>query len=340
MRNHEVTKIQQLLDAQGHLAEAGWARTPVWQYRRTDVQAPRLRIKEWDYYLIVSHDHAVAFTLSDDGYIGLQSVSFLDFAGKSEHTESILNVFPMGKMHMPSDPREGSVHYADRRLTMDFELSGGKRHITCRFLKFDGDRDFSCDLTLTEPEMDKLTITLPWNSDPHAFYYNRKVNCMPAEGEVRYGEDVCRFSPVTDFGTLDWGRGVWTYDNTWLWSNGNGIADGHVFGYNFGYGFADNAAATENVLYIDGRLEKLDDVIFDVPKASYTDPWYFHSDDGRVRLTMQPILDRKACTKFAFILSDQHQVFGRMNGEVRLEDGTVLRLQDFTCFAEQVHNKY
>ena len=32
-------------------------------------------------YLVVGDDCAVAFTLSDDGYVGLQSVSLLDFPG-------------------------------------------------------------------------------------------------------------------------------------------------------------------------------------------------------------------------------------------------------------------
>ena len=48
-----------------------------------------VRITEWDYYLVVGDDCAVAFTLSDDGYVGLQSVSLLDFSGEPwEHTET------------------------------------------------------------------------------------------------------------------------------------------------------------------------------------------------------------------------------------------------------------
>ncbi|MFR1035019.1 MAG: DUF2804 family protein [Acutalibacteraceae bacterium] len=30
------------------------------------------------------------------------------------------------------------------------------------------------------------------------------------------------FHPETDFGTLDWGRGVWTYDNRWYWGSAMG----------------------------------------------------------------------------------------------------------------------
>ena len=82
MRNHEVTNEQQLLDENGKIAEPGWARRPVWKYDRSRIKSPAFRIKEWDYYLVMNEDYAAAFTLSDDGYIGLQSVSLLNFKEK------------------------------------------------------------------------------------------------------------------------------------------------------------------------------------------------------------------------------------------------------------------
>ena len=74
-RNHEVTAVQPLLDSRGELREPGWSRSPVQSYDRGAIRAPKWRIKEWDYYLVLSDGFAGAFTISDDGYIGLQSVS-------------------------------------------------------------------------------------------------------------------------------------------------------------------------------------------------------------------------------------------------------------------------
>ena len=79
MRNHEVTQRHQLLDLNGRLMEPGWSKDLVQVYDRRAIKAPKFRIKEWDYYLVLSDQFACAFTLSDDGYIGLQSVSLLDF---------------------------------------------------------------------------------------------------------------------------------------------------------------------------------------------------------------------------------------------------------------------
>ena len=54
-----------------------------------------------------------------------------------------------------------------------------------------------------------------------------------------------------------------------------------------------------------------------------------------------PIIDRSDYTSVLdIILTSQHQVFGRMTGKAVLDDGTVIRIKDFLCFAERVHNKY
>lgn len=342
MRNHEVTNIQPLLKDDGSLREPGWSKQLLQIYNRNDIKAPKFRIKEWDYYLVISEENqfGVAFTVSDVGYIGLHSVSLLDFKVPCEHTETILTPFPMGKTNMPSTSDKGNVLYNDKRLHIKFLKSEGERRIVCRFENFKDGKPFECDITLKQPEMDTMVIATPWKEKKTAFYYNQKINCMPASGKVKFDGKEYVFNPETDFGTLDWGRGVWTYDNTWYWGSGNGIVNGKPFGFNIGYGFGDTSAASENMLFYDGKCHKLDDVTFNIPASSYTDPWTFTSSDGRFEMEFEPIIDRCAKIDVKFIITDQHQVFGRMNGKAVLDDGTVLEIKDLLCFAEDVHNKY
>ena len=339
-RNHEVTNIQPLLDSRGELREPGWSRSPVQRYDRSAVKAPKWRIKEWDYYLVLSDGFAGAFTISDDGYIGLQSVSLLRFGDQPwEHTETVLNAFPMGKLKLPAGSSDCVTEYADNRLQMRFEAREGVRHITCHFSRFCDGRPFDCDIVLAQPEMDSMVIATPWDKK-HAFYYNQKINCMRASGYMEYDGVRYEFRPENSFGTLDWGRGVWTYDNTWYWGSGNADLNGKAFGFNIGYGFGNTAAASENALFYDGRLHKLEDVTFHIPPSSYLDPWTFTSSDGRFEMTFVPVLDRAAKLDFKVLVSDQHQVFGRMSGTAILDDGTRLELRDCMCFAEKVHNRY
>ena len=335
-----MTKIQALLKEDGCLREPGWARKQVWQYDRSQIRAPKFRIKEWDYYLVLNEKFAGAFTISDDGYIGLQSVSLLNFEEGWEHTETILNLLPMGRLNLPSSSSEGETVYQDHRIAMKFSIEEGKRKIRCRFDHFYQGKPFSCDIVLEQPPMDTMVIATPWKEKKTAFYYNQKINCMPASGSMTFDGKTYSFSRNTDFGTLDWGRGVWTYDNRWYWGSGNTVVDGKPFGFNIGYGFGDTSAASENILFYDGKAHKLDDVTFHIPKDDYMKPWKFTSSDGRFEMDFIPVLDRAAKTSALVIETDQHQVFGKMSGRAILDDGSVLQLKDLMCFAEDVHNRY
>ena len=339
-RNHEVTRIQMLLNDEGELTEPGWSRRMLQIYDRRMIKAPKWRIKEWDYYLVLGRDFGAAFTISDDGYIGLQSVSLLWLGEKPrEHTETVLNAFPMGKLSLPPDSSDGVTEYKDKRLHMRFSAGDGRRRIQCVFRNFHEGKTLKCDITLQQPDMETMVIATPWDKK-HAFYYNQKINCMRASGHILFDGRKYEFDPAADFGTLDWGRGVWTYDNTWHWGSGNADIDGNSFGFNIGYGFGNTGAASENVLFYNGKAHKLDDVTFHIPETGYMDPWKFTSSDGRFEMDFVPVLDRAANLDFKVIVSDQHQVFGKMSGTAVLDDGTPIRLKDVLCFAEKVHNRY
>ena len=338
MRNHEITK-KQLLLKNGDIAEPGWSRRMLQIYHRNDIKAPKFRIKEWDYYLIMSKDFAVALTVSDLGYMGMISASFLDFTKPWEHTESVLTAMPMGKMKLPASSDHGVTAYHSERLSMRFTVENGKRQLVCDFKQFDGEKPFKCDIVLEDIETESLVIATPFEKKHH-FYYNQKINCLPAGGWAEYDGVRHTFDPTTDFGTLDWGRGVWTYDNFWYWGSGSGYVDGVPVGFNICYGFGDTSAATENVIFYDGKVHKIDEVTFHIPEDDYTKPWKFTSGDGRFEMDFKPIIDRAAKTDVKLILSDQHQVFGKMSGVMILDDGRKVELKDFLCFAEEVHNRY
>lgn len=188
-----------------------------------------------------------------------------------------------------------------------------------------------------------MVICTPFDKPGH-FYFNQKILCMRAKGTVTIGNEKYEFSPERSFGLLDWGRGVWTYSNTWYWSAASGLAGGVPFGFNLGYGFGNTSAATENMLFYDGRAHKLSQVTFHIPmrdgKEDYLKPWTFTSDDGRFEMDFVPVLDRASCTDVKLIKSDQHQVFGKFTGKAVLDNGRVIDVKDFMGFAEKVVNKW
>ena len=340
---HEITVSAPLLDEKGNLREPGYAKRLLPIYRRADIKAPAARIKEWDYYLVANDHFAVALTIADNGYMGLDSVSFLQFDEGWQMTRSPMRAFPMGRTGLPETSAAGDTASSGKRHALVFRHVPGGRELTFRMEDFLNRDTIEGHLLLTQEPEESMVICTPFDKPGH-FYYNQKINCMRAAGTVRIGGQTYIFDPADSFGVLDWGRGVWTYHNTWYWGSASGQVDGVPFGWNIGYGFGDTSAASENMLFYGGRAHKLGQVTFHIPMAGkredYLAPWRFTSDDGRFEMDFAPILDRAACTDVKLIKSDQHQVFGRFTGTALLDDGTPVRVKDLLGFAEKVENKW
>ena len=168
---------------------------------------------------------------------------------------------------------------------------------------------------------------------------------MKAKGYCKVRGETYNFDESDSLGTLDWGRGIWTYKNTWYWASlQTRLADGKTFGFNLGYGFGDTSNASENMLFVDGVAHKLDQVVFEIPtkdgKDDFMSPWKFRDNEGRLDLDFVPVIDRVDVTDVLVIASHQHQVFGKYSGKVVLDDGTVLEIKDQLGFAEKVFNKW
>lgn len=342
---HEITKPTELLDANGCLKEPGYAKKNFFMYDRSKIKANRLRIKEWDYYLVYNNRFAVALTIADNNYMGLDSVSFLQFDPACEKTVSIMQVMPGGKKKLPASSGSGdvSVQYPNASISFRHGPVAGERILEFNIKNFDGGKPFWGKITLSEEPDESMTIATPFDKKAH-FYYNQKINCMRADGFVNYLGKEYLFKNEDSFGVLDWGRGVWTYRNTWIWGSGSGQIDGILFGFNIGYGFGDTSAATENMLFYNGKASKLNQVMCRIPQKSgrddYLKPWSITSDDGRFEMEFVPVLDRASCVNLGVLKSDQHQVFGRFNGKAVQDDGTVIAVKDFMGFVEKVFNKW
>lgn len=311
------------------------------QYDKKAIKASKIKIKEWDYYCILSDNQGISFTIADNAYLGLISCTLFDFINAKEITKNIMNPFPLGSLNMPESYEKGNIEFSNKETIIQFIINGNIREIIFDFKNFSDDKTLNGKIELfQEPKMDTMVIATPFAENPRAFYYNQKINCMPAHGEFFLGDQKLTFDSATDMGVLDWGRGVWTYSNTWYWGSASGLLNGIHFGFNIGYGFGDTSAASENMIFYAGKAHKLDIVSFEINEEDYLKPWNFYSNDGRFEMKFEPILDRFSNTNILIIQSKQHQVFGKYSGRVILDDGKVLEISNFLGFAEKVKNRW
>lgn len=357
MKENRITEAGPLLGQDGVLTNPGYATSLLLEYRKTDVKASKWRLKEWDYYLVNDDKYALALTLADLHYAGLISASVIDFEDRSYKTSSALAILPRGSFNMPESSEQGVSAFSNKQVDFRFEVEKGVRKLSVVFRNFDGDKDLRAEVVLDEEPQDSMVIATPWAENPRAFYYNQKIVAMRAQGSFIWGDITHDFKPQDSFGLLDWGRGVWTYDNTWLWAAAQGWqearGEAHRFGLNLGYGFGDTSAASENMAFMDGKAYKLGRVEFVIPPSKQEgqagkgagaryelmEPWRMVDDEGKLDLIFTPTIDRFDYMNYGAIVTDQHQVFGTYSGTVTLDDRE-FAVSDLKGFAEVVHNKY
>lgn len=341
---HEITKVIPLLDEKGNLTEPGYAKKLLPVYDRSKVKGGFMRLKEWDYYYVGNNEFGIALTIADNSYMGLDSISFLWFGNNPwEITKSEMRWLTNQKTDLPASSTCGISKISGKGYALIFDVNSKRRTLKAHMDNFKDGKAIDIDLVLTKEPGESMVICTPFKKEEH-FYYNQKINCMRAEGKVHLGDETYVMNPDSSFGVLDWGRGVWTYHNTWYWGSASGLVDGVDFGFNIGYGFGDTSAASENMIFYDGKAHKLSQVTFHIPmkngREDYLKPWTFTSDDGRFEMDFVPIINRASCTDVKIIKSDQNQVFGRFNGTAILDDGTKLEVKDLLGFAEKVENKW
>lgn len=340
---HEITQAIPLLDEQGELTQPGWTRRLLPVYDRSKVRGGPLRLKERDCYLVMNRQCALALTISDNRYMGMDSISLIDLWEGWQVTRSPMRLMPLGGTGLPQSSLRGSCARAGRGYGLLFQHEGEGRTLHAHMDRFRDGQALDAQILLTQEPEESIVMCTPFEK-PGQFYFNQKINCMRAQGKVTLGDREYVFDPEDSFAVLDWGRGVWTCRGTWYWGSASGMVDGVPFGFNIGYGFGDTSAATENALFYGGKLHKLSQVTFHIPRKNgrehYLAPWTFDSDDRRFRMKFRPILDRAACPSAGVVRSGQHQVFGSFTGTAVLDDGTAVRLKELLGFAEKVDDRW
>jgi len=342
----EIEREMELLDAKGRIVEEGWARKPLWRYRRASIAGSALRIKEWDYYYLFFDGgrRGLTFTLSDLGFAGMFAIGWFEFDRGFYRQKDETTLLPLGGTGFPEDPASGSVFYEGKGISIWVSSGEGLRRVRAEAPGLEGSEGksgLSADISFAAPETeDSMNIATSWKERRTAFYYNRKINCMRASGTVRLGGKAWKLDPARDSGGLDWGRGLWTYKNRWYWSSASGFLPEGAFGWNLGYGFSDRSSATENAIFLNGHAHKLGEVEFHYDPSDYLKQWRITSDDGRFEAAFEPLLDRKSDTNLLLIRSAQHQVFGKFTGRAMLDDGTPIKFKNFPGFAEDVYNRW
>lgn len=159
---------------------------------------------------------------------------------------------------------------------------------------------------------------------------------MPAEGSIQIGEKEYSFNPDTSFGLMDWGRGIWPYHTHWKWASACGIIQDFPVAFNIGYGFGDLSTHTENIIFYNGKAHKIDEVTFHHEDRDPTKAWTFTSNDDRFNMVLTPLIPHREKINFGLIYLNSSLLHGFYTGDVVLDSGEKIHIENMLGHAEDI----
>ncbi|MFX0139575.1 MAG: DUF2804 domain-containing protein [Candidatus Hodarchaeota archaeon] len=335
-KQNEITEPSNLLNKDGSLIQRGWARKPILKYNKENIGKGWFRIKEWDHYSILNKQFGFQLTIGDIGYLTQMSYVWLDFENKKRDGKGVFKFFTKSKLLPLSSLGDSKIEFPTKKFKATIIKSKNKRIVTIEDHKFQGKRLKGTITFEDNPKMDNTVVVTGYKEDPRLFYYNHKINYMPAEGSIQIGNDSYKFEPETSFGLMDWGRGIWPYKTHWLWGSACGIVNGIPVAFNIGYGFGDLSTHTENIIFYDGKAHKIDEVVFHHHNRDPTKPWKFTSSDDRFNMVLTPLVPHREKLNFGIISLNSSLLHGLYTGDLVLESGEKIHIEDMLGHAEDI----
>ncbi|MBD3228952.1 MAG: DUF2804 family protein [Candidatus Lokiarchaeota archaeon] len=324
--NNEITQPSDLFDKDGNLLQKGWATELILNYNKEDIRVGKksLRIKEWDCYCILNERYSLTLIIADIGYFGMGTITWIDFKKQEQKDGIAIKLFTRGKLDLPPTSNTSDVSFKRNKFLLDFNREGDYRILSVKNKSFSNGEGIEGELKLyQDPQMDTMVNVIPFKNKKH-FVYVQKINCMPASGSIKIGNEFYNFSDKDTFSCLDWSRGVFPYKTSWYWGSASGIVDGKLFGFNIDYGFGDESIASKNMIFYDGKGHKLDQITFHINRNDYMEPWRFSSNDDRFEMTLDPVYHEKQNLNLLILktLSIRVDKFGHLSYTVDRGNGS------------------
>ncbi|MBB1031046.1 MULTISPECIES: DUF2804 domain-containing protein [unclassified Dietzia] len=309
-------------------AAVGWTRTPL---HRTAI-AGWGRTKRWEYWGIVTDRFVVGLTVAGLDYLSTCAVYVLDRRTGVETTRSGIN--PLARPAFSDEAGVGTVHASAGVGSgrVGIEIDDDDEGATAIRVRAPGLR---VDLDVLRPGHDSLGVVVPWTE--RRFQYTLKDLANPVTGSVTL-DGIAR-DLGTGWAVLDRGRGRWRYATRWNWGAGSGVVDGVPCALQVGGRWTDGTGSTENGILVDGRLHKIsEDLHWTYDLADPAAAWRVRGE--RLDATLTPFHLRRDITELGILAVRTHQAFGTWSGTGVLDDGTAVRLDGLTGWAEESRNRW
>ncbi|MCH8544415.1 MAG: DUF2804 domain-containing protein [Alcanivorax sp.] len=301
--------------------------------------AKHFHYKQFQYFGVISDTLLAGCAFAHTGWIGIAFFYVFEPAtGKlREHTWRS----PLGQaLTMSSSPVSGQSVFQQgkNRLQMGYAREGDTLVKTLSVSL----PDLQLDVRMVEAASYQ-PMSLCTRTGINGWVYANKVAGVPVTGTLRHGkekvsEGTC-LEQIAACGHHDFSAGYMRRQTFWNWACLSGYSDGQHIGLNLSCG-VNETSFTENCLWLDGQLIKVDTTAFEYDRDNLLAPWRIRTGDGQVTLQFEPLGNHRERMNLGVFASNFNQLFGRFEGTVTLQDGRTIAIRNLYGFVEEQYAKW
>jgi len=169
------------------------------------------------------------------------------------------------------------------------------------------------------------------------FTYTEKNNALLVSGQLSLAGK--HFPLEHARAGYDFSAGFMRRQTNWRWASINTLVDGQPLGLNLAAG-VNETGLCENALWFDGHIQHLSPAQFQFDRYNQQSRWQISTLCDELALEFTPLFCRQEKVQAGLLASNFRQYVGHYQGEVRLLDGRILKLDGSLGLAEDHYAKW
>ena len=295
----------------------------------------RFHYKQFQYFGVISDQVLIGCALADTAWLGLAFVYVFDV--RTQKLQEFTWRSPLSRaMQLSESPCEGESHFQQRGI--DIRLGYRReRGALVKTLQIDC-KALSVNAQMTESSP-FTPMSLCTRAGINGWVYANKVAGLSVSGKLQLGSETIDLGAIGACGHHDFSAGFMRRETFWNWACLSGHQQNELIGINLSCG-VNETSYTENCLWLNGTLIKVDTVRFDYNRDDLMQPWRVTSQDGQVELNFVPQGNHREKLNIGLFASNFNQLFGQFHGVLRTAGRDPIEISQLNGFVEEQYAKW
>lgn len=292
-----------------------------------------LGFKQFQYFGGMSDTLVFGCALAHLRHMGVAFVYVVDMRTGELFSRSYRSPLGIG-MTMADNPIDGQSHFRLPGVDIRMGYQAQPREKTLSITLGD-----LLQIKAAMPETGFEPMSLCTRTAYTGWVYANKTAGLDLTGTLHFNGQAYDLAAIGAMGHHDYSSGYMRRETFWNWACLSGRSTtGQRIGLNLSCG-VNETSFTENCLWIDGQLIKVNLTRFQFDAKALMSPWRICSDDGQVDLSFTPLGMHKEVLDLKLIASNFKQLFGRFDGHLNVA-GSRITIDNVAGFVEDQYVKW